>query len=330
MRELRIKSEEQAFTYLSRALEGQYDDGNVQLVFDNWPILEIRLAGKGYDSTITADIAEALISVQEALNRSYARLVRNVPDARGLSRDERQRIKFKAKVQRGSSLVKIDLGDYAKTISTELISKMTPSQLVITVLGLAVVAGGTTSFVSWANSQAEGKKLDVEARKLVALSEQETKRLEIVTKALTSQPKLKHTREDFDDARRDIVKSVGDAKSVAVNGKELPREVAQKIASSNKSKSKEVQLNGNYRIQKIDWQQGEDHVRMTLSDEAGRRTFTATLSNEYIRPEHREILKDAEWGRKAIYMSINANLLRGEVTVARIVGVAWPDATTNN
>jgi hypothetical protein len=324
MAEVRVDSEDRAFRLLHEALEGRFENKDVKLVFDQWPVIQIRLSGEGYDSTITPDIAEALLKVQEALTRSYARFVRNTPDARHLSRQERQNIKFKAKVQSGSSFIEIKLDEFAKKIATELLPKMTPTQVVVTVLGLAVVAGSTVAFTSWAAHEAESKKLDVEARKLVSLSEQETKRLEIITQALSAQPKLKRARADFDQARREIVRGVGDAQSVSVNGKELPQHVAKKLVGAKRAPSKDVQLNGHYTIQKIDWRRGEKNVRLYVTSEDGKQSFIATLNRDSIRPEHQEILKSAEWGRKTIYMSINAGMKRGQVTTARVIAVSWP------
>jgi hypothetical protein len=324
MSEIRVDSEEKALRLLQDAMDGRYENKDVQLVFDNWPIIEIKLKGKGYDSTITPDVAEALLQVQDALNRSFALIVRNKPNARELSREDRQSIKFKAKVKKSSSLFEINLGDYAQRVSSELVARMSPEQLMITVIGLAVVAGSTIAFRAWLKHQSDNKKLDAEAKQRIALSEQDTQRLEIVTRVLKQQPKLRHAREEFDEARLDMVRSIGDADSIEVNGEELSSAEAYEIGLTTRSRSKDIQLNGHYRIEKIDWQHGEQDVRLSLQSEDGKQEFWASLNQESITPEHKDILKEAEWGRKAIYMSINAGTKRGEVTRARIVSVSWP------
>lgn len=318
-----IDGEDKALRVLEEALQGQFNNQNVDLVFTNWPTIEIRLVGKGYDSTITSDVAEALIEIQNAVNRSYARHVHKSSNARRLTADERQQIKFKAKVKRGSSAIEINLGDFASKLMQELVGKMDSTQVMITVLGVALIGGSALAYKWYLKHQSDDKKIDAETKKTVALSAEETRRLEIVTKALSAQKELKHTREDFDDARLQVLKSVGDATSLTVNGVELPREAANKIATSARSKSKDEQRNGHYLITKIDWQQEED-VRLTLASEDGDETFVASLSQENIKQEHRDILQKAEWERKTIYMSINATVLRGEITTARIVAVSWP------
>lgn len=138
------------------------------------------------------------------------------------------------------------------------------------------------------------------------------------------QPRLQHTQEDFDEARREILRSAGDAKTLALNGVELPNALARQIASTPRATSKDIQLNGSYVIQKIDWQQ-EGDVRLSLTSTDQQVTFTASLSHDSITTFHREMLKTAEWDRKTIYMSINATELRGDITTARIVSVDWPE-----
>ena len=69
MAELKVGDEAKAIRLLQEALEGRFDNKDVALSFEKWPVFSIRLVGRGYDSTITADIAEALIEVQNAVNR---------------------------------------------------------------------------------------------------------------------------------------------------------------------------------------------------------------------------------------------------------------------
>lgn len=320
-RELLVENEDEALRLVHEALEGRLENRDIALKFERWPIIEIRLCGKGYDSSITADTAEALIEIQNALNRSYAQFVHGSGNARTLTAQERQRIKFKAKVKKGSSVVEINLGDFALKLAQELVGKMTSTELVITVLGLGLIGGSTLAYRWFLQQRSEDKKVDAQTQERVALSTQETKRLEIVAQALAAQPRLEDSRQDFDEARTAVLKSVGDASTVAVNGVELPRDSARQIARTSRARSEDVQLNGNYVIQKIDWHD-ENDVRLTLESRDEYGTFVASLGE--VREQHREMLKTAEWARKPVYMSINATKLRGEVTTARIVAVAWP------
>ena len=320
---LRIGSENQAAVFLEDALAGRFEGKNVEIEFQDWPILSLRAKGEGYDSTITPDIAEALVEIQHAMNRAYARHVHSSGNARVLTADERQEIQFKAKVKKGSSLIEVNLGEYAEKLSTALAGKMTGTEIVVTVLGLAFIAGSTVVIKSFLKGRAEEKQADRDFQKLVALSQQETKRLETVTQAMAGNPKLRADQEDFDESRREVLRSVGDATSLEVNGLEMSNAVARSMSTASRRKAKELQLNGNYKIFKIDWQ-NEENVRLWLGGGDRSGEFIATLGTDTIRDEHRELLKTAEWDRKSLYMQINATELSGEITTARIVSVAWP------
>ena len=122
-RTLKITDDKTAFAALEKALRNELADATYNLEFVDWPKITIRLEGPGYSSSITSDVAEAIVEIQTALNRAYSRLVHDNSDSRGLTGAERNNLRFKAKVSKGSSLINIDLGEFAKTLTTELISK---------------------------------------------------------------------------------------------------------------------------------------------------------------------------------------------------------------
>ncbi len=321
---LTIRSEEEAFALLQKALTNELADQPYALEFDNWPILTLRFVGEGYNSTITPHIAEALIELQHAMNRSYARLVRHSGNANVLTKEERQALEFKAKVDEGSSIISVDLGDYAETLTTALVGKMTGTELVIIILGVAISGGALLAYKAFLAARSEDKKVDLATKETVQLSEQETKRLQIFANAMVQRPELKAAHEDFDNVRHDILKSVGDARQLDVQGVSLSQEQARVIATTPRTKAEDVQLNGNYRIVKLDWSKDEE-VRISLFGvDATQREFVASMRSHNLTPQNIEKLKACEWDRKPVYLSINATVLRGEVTSAVIAGVEWP------
>ncbi|WP_298431358.1 hypothetical protein [Ottowia sp.] len=324
---LLVRSEDEAFALLQRALAEEFSDSNVRLDFDGWPTIAIRLIGEGYDSTITAPMAEGLVDLQRAMNRAYARLVKGATSAATLTNEERSSIQFKAKVDEGSSLITVDLSNFAQTIGVASIGKMSSTQLVITVLGLAAVAGGTLAYRWFLKARSEDKKVEQQTKERIALSVQETQRHQILAQALSARPELKHVSEDFDDARTEILKGIADAKSVEVQGVTLTNSDARAIASTPRQKAEDVRLDGVYYIHRIDWSR-PDQARLTLiGQDAITREFPATLNTQDLTAQRKTILQSAEWGRQPLQLKINGTELRGEITTAHIVGVAWPEPT---
>lgn len=321
---LTVRSEEEAFALLQKALANELADQPYAIEFDNWPVLTLRFVGEGYNSTITPHIAEALIELQHAMNRSYARLVRHSANANVLTKEERRDLEFKARVDEGSSIISVDLGDYAEKLTTALVGKMTGTELVITILGVAISGGALLAYKAFLAARSEDKKVDQATKQTVQLSEQETKRLQIFATAMAHKPELQALHEDFDNVRHDILKSVGDASQLDVQGLPLSQEQARVIATTPRTKAEDVQLNGNYRIVKLDWSK-DDEVRISLFGvDAVQREFVASMRAHNLTPQNIEKLKACEWERKPVYLSINATVLRGEVTTAVIAGVEWP------
>lgn len=318
--QLIIKSEQDAFAALERALKHELGDQQLMIKFDNWPVMEIRLEGPGYDSTITPDMAAGLVELQSAINRAYARTVHHSGNARKLTLAERESLQFKAKVEKGSSLIKVDLGEFAEKIAFEMVGKMGAEHLVLMVTGLAITCGSLFAYKAFLRHRTEEKRIAEEASRAIALTQEETRRMEIFGKALAAVPHLQVAKQDFDDARREIVRGTADAKSLTVNSVTLDRESARIVASTKRSASREIQLNGDYIILETHWKKdGEAKLKLRSMDTA--EEFMASFQDNSLNQEQRDELQRAEWGRTKVYMSINATELRDVITTATIVSV---------
>jgi len=318
--ELKISSEREAFDLIQKALQNQIGEQPCKISFDNWPVLTIKLEGKGYDSTITPDLAEALVSLQHALDRSYARLVHDLATSRGLSLEEREALKFKAKVESGSSLIEINLGEWAERVGLALTDKMTPTQLVMMVATVAAIAGSTVAYKDFLDTRSEDKKVEAGMKERVLLSQEETKRHALLVQALTGSPKLADAAQDFNQARVKLLKGVGDADTLTVSGITLNREEANTVARSKRSESKDIQANGQYKILDVGLSH-ENEVRLKVSDAKTGREFVASFTDDSLNQSQIAMLQNDVWKRKPIYLSINATELRGQITTAVVVGV---------
>ena len=320
-----IRSEKEAFEYLKEALLNNFDGKNVNIEFENWPVLEIKIEGEGYESTITSTMAQSLVDLQGALNKTYARSVKGTSNSNVLTQQERQDIQFKAKIEKGSSIVKVDIGEFVEKLATQLVTKMDGSDVVLTVVGTAIVAASHLAYKHFLNKRSEDKKVDAETHSRVLMSQEETKRLEIMASAFKSNSNLKATSADFDEVRQDIVKSGINASSISVQGLTLDSSEAKKIASTPREKAEEVQLNGHYKIVNINWSKDEE-VKISLysTDSSTIKEFVATMAAHNLVGSNKEKLQQCEWERTPVYLSINATVLRGEVTTAIIVDVDWP------
>jgi hypothetical protein len=318
---IRIDSEQSAATAIKQALADGFGGRNVELKFEHWPRIQIKLEGKGYQSSITSPVASAIVDLQSALNRSYALLVHGQNSANRLTDEERNSIQFKAQVKKGSTDILVDLAPYLQKVITHIGDRMTPEGLVVTVLGLAGIAASTVAYKSFLKSRTEDKQIEADSEKQIALSTQETARLQIFADALKEKRELLVIRENFDDARTSILKSTSDADSLTVNDVQVDRETARLAVVNARSPMVDVQLNGTYFVTETNLRK-PDEIRLGLRRAQDGKEFTASFKDHSLDLEQIKLLQAAEWERKEVYLSINATERKGEITKANVISVS--------
>lgn len=315
-----VSSEQQAFNILEKALNKEFEGQNILMELKNWPMLEISLKGKGYSSTITADVAESIANIQKAVNRAYAAAVKQHASAIHLTDSEKASIRFKAKVSKGSSLVSIDLSPATQAIANNLIGKMTGTEIVITVLGLGAIWASGAVVKQVIKSRADNKNITTQTQHQLGMSQEETRRLEIVTGALAGNTALTHAKEDFDEVGQEILKSVGDADTIRLNGVEVDRSSANEIVRGVRQTSRSVQLNGQYIVSEASFKR-EDATKISVRRSQDGREFSAAFQDDSLDQKQLAMLKDAAFEKKPVFLSINGTELRGNITTATIVEV---------
>lgn len=319
--ELKITNEEDAFALIKRALDKNISD-DIKITFDNWPKLTVELEGSGYEGTITPSMMASLIDFQTGLNRTYLKIVHDEDNLTHLKQSEKQDLEFKAKVEDGCTLLTVDLSEFAQKITTELITKMEPTHIIIlAVSGMALWVAGSV-IKKHLELSSHDKDVSEEAKKAVNLSEQETKRMEILASALSAQPKLAYIEKEATAATIGLLKGLSDADSIEINGVKLSKVDAKSIAQTKRSESSEIQLNGNYHILSVDTSI-VDEVKIKLLQIDTQREFSARFKDSTLDQAQIALLQEAEWSRpkKKVYLSVNATELRGNITTATIISV---------
>lgn len=315
-----IENDQDAEKLLQAALDNKLDNRSAQFDFSAWPTVEIKLEGPQFQGTITAAAAQTVLDYQRAIDHAYLKLVK--PGGKRLSVEEKRQVAIKAKVTKSSTLLTIDFNAALTQLSNQLIGKMTPEQLVITILGLGLIAGGTVVAKAYFNARSAKLVKEKELASQLALSREESNRLEIVTRAMASQSKLMALKEDFDDARDTGLRSAADATALTFEGIKLTPGQAASLAREPRTKSVELQLNGTYLITGVTWSD-EDEVTLDLRATDRSLEFKATLSTVSLLQKDKDLIAKAEWSRTAVYLSINGKKLRDEIVSATVVGFDW-------
>lgn len=319
---LRIDSESTAIDAIHAALLKAYEGQSIKLDFDSWPVLRLKYVGEKFDGTITPDIAQAIVELQETLNRAYALAVNNTSNLRSLSEETRRDLQVAATVERGSSLVEIDLGDWATNLSTALVNKMTGSEIVVAVLGAAVVVTAGWLVKSHLRQRSEEKKLSLENAGRLDLSREETRRLEVVTEALKASAVVREVNGYAEGVRDALLKSAFDADAMIVQDElSVSSDDARKTYRSKLSKPIEVQLNGTYSVKSFAWTDDFQTARVRVQREDDGVDFTADLPVSALTAPQKARFKDATFDHVRVYLVVNATVLNDAITSATIVSV---------
>jgi serine/threonine protein phosphatase PrpC len=275
---------------------------------------------------------EAFLELQKSIYRTHTLLSSGTENLRHLSRYEREQFEFRVKVEKGSSDYKIDLTDIVSKLGNDIVSKMDGTQLVVTVLGLALIVAGTVMFRAYLNQKTEAKKLTVDDDKTQSLLANyqaqlghDTERFKLLTTTIQQHPVLKQIEQSTNQSRDQILRAVADEDGGSVMGVELSKEVANEISSTIRQQSAEVSISGKYRVAKVDTTIA-DGFRVTFEDLKTDELINASLLDVLISAKHKETIRNAEWAKLPVQVEMTARRLRGNLVDAKVVNVIELDA----
>lgn len=318
---IKITSEEVAFEVLNQALNQGFGGQHIELDFENWPILELKICGSGYESTITAPIASAIVEIQRAINRSFSLIVHGRNSAAFLTDEERNAIQLKVKVEEGSTDLTFNLQQFAEKLAVEAVNKMSSEMVAITVIGTVALICGTYAFKHYFNKRTEEKTIAEDVKKSVALSQEETKRLEVMANAINKVASLRFVENNVDQARNSILKSVSDADRLSFNGVSIDSESARLAVTNKRDTAIDVQLNGTYHVTETNLKKTAE-IKLGIRRVQDGKEFSASFLDYSLDGDQIKLLQEAEWGRTPVFLSINATELRGEISSAQVISVS--------
>lgn len=333
-----IRNEDEAWKELAQALGDGFPPETVPVfVFEGWPKITIGLPRTPIDGSISPSMMEAFLELQKTIYRAHAFLTADTGDLRTLTKKEKEDLEFRVKVEKGSSNYEIDLNTILDKLGTEALNKMDSTHIVITVLGLAVVIGGVVAFKAWLQTKTEQRKseLDDSQKKewltlQLASIEQDTKRLGILSDAMSRQPILLEVEASADAARQGIIRAIGEERGGTISGVEIGSEFASEIVTQKRQQGQDIRLAGTYRVAKVDTT-SPDGFRVTLTDVKSGAEVTAAMLDVMVSEEHRQLIQTAEWTKSPVFVEMTARRLRNRMVdaVVRNVREATPAEATS-
>ncbi|WP_426284960.1 hypothetical protein [Luteibacter sp. E-22] len=258
---LEVTSADQAAELLRRALDGAFSaDESVLIKFSDWPSFKLNVSGPRYHQTVPTQLMRALVEFQHVLNQIHAGNVYG-SSSRAFTEEERFANELVFKVDEGSSDFWASLTENLNSIASKLVDKMTGKQLVVTVLGLALIASGYFGFKNLLDHNSQ----DVS----------EINRHQLEMRLLEENAASRHANDALTQNVLSIVKSVPDATHVSVGAQEFDRSDVEALNRKSRDSWNPQRVDAKYLV--VGLRSLKDRWTIQLLDQTNDRQIRTDL-----------------------------------------------------
>jgi hypothetical protein len=320
-----IHNEQEAFDFLEKLNNGTISIGSQPLKFDGWPTMHIHLQGEKFNGTITPTIMKGLLELQKNIYQSYGLIRYGDANTQRLTKEERDELEINVKVSGGSSNYDINFQELLTTIFSATVGKMTPDAALVLVLGFSLMYFSASSLKTFLDNRKEIRLRDIESEEqrasIEALrfsSEQETKRTEILTQAMSHQPIFNAMSEHSKDFKTVMLKALSVSESISLQNVEISGDIAQELSINARRTWQDARLDGVFRIYSVD-SSNLTQLKVKIQNISNNNIVIAIVQDQTMDSRHRTAIQNAEWSRQAIELTINAKELNGDFKDAVII-----------
>lgn len=320
---VKIKNDSDALSIIERLLDGTLPE-NIEYELSGWPNLRVSLKGEKFNQSLTPSVMEGFIEIQKAVNRAYAESVYGDPSKR-LTDDEKKSLELTVKVEQGSSIFNVELSDAARNLAQALINKMDAKSIAILILGAGLIWSGHSLFAQHLETQRIVKMESAKNERdrevfanMQFMSEQETKRLEVISNLIKQNQQLSRINEIAKESKTNLIKSFSGADEINIEGIFITGEQAESLTRNARSESVQTRIDGAYKVVRVD-SSNPDIFKVKISNRDSGQTFEAMVQDETSNDAIKKLIQHAEWSRSFVRLTINAKMIRGQVTGAVII-----------
>lgn len=311
-----IKNEDDAWELLDKLVKRSPIAEHIDLIFKGWPRFELKFHGKDWQSSIPTRLMPPILDIQKDIYRAYAYLHYGERNARRLTDDEKAGLEIVLTVSNGSA----DIQAIAESIFNKLVegavTKMEAKHYITLLLGLGIVWGSTSSWNAWLDHQVEQKKIESQRFQ----SQEETRRMQLLAKVASGNGNLAEFIESDAENKNKLMRTLKRTDKLEIGGTIVDGTLAQEITHKPRELSKEIRLDGEFRIINVD-SSDFDGFRIKVKQVSTGRELQVQIPSGHLTMKQEAILASAEWSKQPVYLAINAKELRGQITTATIINV---------
>lgn len=316
---LTINSEDEAFTLLKKALSNEISE-TTQIVFEGWPVFNLTIQGKDFNSSIPTRIMPPILELQKEIHRIYCRTKYGTENTNKLTAEERELLELIVTIKPGSTEFIANLFKALNEIVKN--SNMSGTQVLILLIFIGTLISSNLAWKDWLSAKEREHGLEITSK----YSHQETERIKLFTEAITKMPELRNDREAISSFKSALSNKLEPTDQLKINNEPVINGArAAEIVPPPKEISKEIRLDGKYSVIQVKFPQkyGGDY-RFSVTRLSDDRTFWVDVSPDILTAEQISILKEGSFGIKHLKFTINAKEYKGHISNARMVSIEWP------
>lgn len=320
-----IRSEDEAWTVLENALNGALDQG-VRVSFEGWPVFKLTLEGKEFSGALPTRIMPPILALQKEIHRTYCQAHYGTDNVHKLSPKEKEMLELRVELKPGSTNVITDMGDALSKVIQG--AHMTGPEAIILVLGSVAMVATVVGWKMWLTHRERVHDQNT----TVAMSAEETRRLEIVTRAMNDRPELQQKQQAISEVQNSLSRQLKPDDQIKIEGFEIiDGSRAAEIVPKPKEKSKPVRIDGEFIINEVKFPRTlDEQYRFAVTRVSDHLTLNVTADHEKLTMNQISILKEGGFGLRKVIMAINAAELRGQINKAELYSIDWPDQSQEN
>lgn len=314
-----IHNEQEAFDALELALANDIKE-TASIKFEGWPTFKLTIQGEDFHGTIPTRIMPPILELQKEIYRIYCREKYQTENTRNLTKEERDQLELVVEVKEGSTEFIAALTNSLNGIIVG--TGMTGPQAIVLIVSIGILITAGYMWKQWLKNKEVTHQQDIS----VELSQEESKRLEIVTEALTQQPKLQEISESIEELKTEFARKLKPTDSIKIDNQELLSGGQAALLTAKARRQKElITIDGEFEINEIKFPKvfGESYRFSVTRVIDGQKLFVDATPDVLSR-EQIGILKEGAFGVKTVLMEISAQKTETTITNANLIAITWP------
>lgn len=295
-----IGSEDDAWRLLERWLNREEMDPE-SIDFQNWPVLQIKVRGEDYDSSLNASQMSALVDLKKTIGRAYASIAHGAYDMRRLKAEEEEQLEFTTTIRKGSSITDTDLTPLVQAVASIVTTHPLEALVAAAAIGLLFVARP----IILKHYENRAKELEVDERRRLmdfSLTHEENQQYQTFERAVKRIDKVfPHFSRALPDAAAGFwrfASASADATNMAVAGIDLSQGDLELLSERRKQRPRDVsEVEQVFRVNGVTKYQGGYRIQLVSQN--------LIVPATYRRPQ----LTDARIKRLFGYMASGTSIL---------------------